>query len=292
VIGLLRKVFRSPDEPRLRAGWRLLVQWLLLFLIMGLISFPAIVVMNFWPDSLDLVLLLINGVSIVLSVFLARRLIDRRSVRSLGLRLDRQAVQDVAVGIGIAVLQTSLIFSLESAFGWLRVDGFAWQQQSAAAVLQGFSLWLVLFIAVGFYEELFSRGYQLQNLAEGLNIFWGVLLSSVVFGLIHLLNPNANWLSAFGITISGVFLAYAYLRTRQLWLAIGLHIGWNLFLGPVLGFPVSGLAIPGLLQLSVDGPLLFTGGDFGPEAGLVLLPALGLGALLVWRFTRGRLDQE
>jgi membrane protease YdiL (CAAX protease family) len=291
-IGLLRKALLSPDELRLRAGWRLLAQLLLMLFIMLFASIPAFVVMAYWPAFGDLALVLANGVPMVLSVVIARRFFDRRSVRSLGLHLDRQAWQDVLLGVGIGLLQTGLVFLLEAAFGWLKVIGFAWQQQSAAAVLQSFLLWLGIFLAVGFYEELFSRGYQLQNLAEGLNTFWAVVLSSLVFGVVHLMNPNASWLSAVGITFSGVFLAYAYLRTRQLWLSIGLHIGWNLFLGPLFGFPVSGLDAYGLVLLKVEGPAVITGGEFGPEAGLVLLPALGLGAWLVWLVTRGRPERR
>jgi membrane protease YdiL (CAAX protease family) len=278
----------SPDEPRLRAGWRLLAQLLLLLFV----SLPAAILLVFWPAGIGFELIIGNGMPIVVSVFIARRIFDRRSFRSLGLHLNRQAGRDVLLGVGIAVLQTSLVFFLELAFGWLKVEGFAWQQQSSLTVLQGFLLWLVIFIAVGFYEELLSRGYQLQNLEEGLNTFWAVLLSSMVFGTLHFLNPNANWFSAVGITLSGMFLAYAYLATRKLWLPIGLHIGWNLFLGPVFGFPVSGLESSGLIKAVVDGPLLFTGGEFGPEAGLLLLPALGAGALLVWLVTRGRLGHE
>jgi len=288
---LVRKVVMSPGEPRLRSGWRLLAQLLLLFFTMLFAAIPAVVVLALWPEFGDLALILANGVPIVLSVTIARRFFDRRSITSLGLRLDRQAGRDVLTGMGIAVLQTGLVFALESGFGWLKVVGFAWQQQSPLAVVTGFILWLGIFLAVGFYEELFSRGYQLQNVEEGLNTFWAVLLSSLLFGVTHLFNPNASWLSVVGITVSGILLAYAYLRTRQLWLPIGLHIGWNVFLGPVFGFPVSGLNNPKLIQVLVDGPVLFTGGDFGPEAGLVLLPALGLGTLLVWWATRGRLDQ-
>ena len=287
-MSLFKQVLQNPEESRLRAGWRLLAQLLLLLFV----SLPAAILLVFWPANIAINLVIGNGVPIVVSVFVARRIFDRRSFRSLGLHLNRQAGQDVLVGVGIAVLQTSLVFFLELAFGWLKVERFAWQQRSPLSVLWGFLLWLVIFIAVGFYEELFSRGYQLQNLEEGLNTFWGVLLSSMVFGAAHFLNPNANWFSAVGITLSGIFLAYAYLTTRQLWLPIGLHIGWNLFLGPVFGFPVSGLDSSGLVQAVVEGPILFTGGGFGPEAGLILLPALGVGALLIWLFTRGRLNQE
>ncbi len=292
MMELFRNLLFTPDEPRLRSGWRLLAQLILLLFIMLFASIPAFAVMTYWPDLGDLALILANGIPIVLSVWVARRVFDRRSVSSLGLRLDRRAGRDVLVGIGIAALQTAFVFVLEAGFGWLEVVGFAWQEQSLSSVVLNFMLWLVIFLAVGFYEELFSRGYQLQNIEEGLNTFWGVLLSSGFFGLMHIINPNASWLSAVGITLAGVFMAYAYLRTRQLWLPIGLHIGWNLFLGPVFGFPVSGLGVSGLFRVLVDGPVLITGGEFGPEAGLVVLPALGLGVLLVWRYTTGRLDSK
>jgi membrane protease YdiL (CAAX protease family) len=128
----------------------------------------------------------------------------------------------------------------------------------------------VVFILVGWNEELLSRGYQMQNIASGTNLFWGVVLSSSVFALLHLGNPNATWVSTAGIFFAGVFLAYGYIRTKQLWLSIGLHIGWNFFEGVVFGFPVSGLDIYALTRIEVSGPELWTGGAFGPEAGLIV----------------------
>jgi membrane protease YdiL (CAAX protease family) len=91
-----------------------------------------------------------------------------------------------------------------------------------------------------------------------------------------------------GIFLAGLFFAFAYLRTKNLWLAIGLHIGWNLFLNAIFGFVVSGVDTPGLIRQTVDGPAIWTGGGFGPEAGLVLLPALAIGVGLVAWFTRDR----
>jgi hypothetical protein len=93
------------------------------------------------------------------------------------------------------------------------------------------------------------------------------------------------------LILAGVFLGYGYTSTRQLWLPIGLHTGWNFFEGTVFGFPVSGMAdFPSLIHITVKGPILLTGGAFGPEAGLVILPALGLGALLVYLYTKRRLQ--
>lgn len=150
---------------------------------------------------------------------------------------------------------------------------------------------LLAFLLVGWNEEILSRGYHLQTLASGLNLFWGIVLSSAIFGVLHLSNPNATWSSAVGIFLAGMFLAYGYVRTHSLWLPIGLHIGWNTFEGVVFGFPVSGLKVYPLTRISVEGPELLTGGNFGPEAGLVVLPALLLGTLLVhWypKIVRGK----
>jgi hypothetical protein len=146
----------------------------------------------------------------------------------------------------------------------------------------------LFFILVGWNEELLSRGYHLQTIASGTNRFWGVILSSLIFGLLHIGNPNATWVSASGIFLAGLFMAYAYLRTGQLWLSIGLHIGWNFFEGPVFGFPVSGLNTFHSTHITVTGPELWTGGAFGPEAGLIVLPALLVGTILVWACTRNR----
>ena len=83
-------------------------------------------------------------------------------------------------------------------------------------------------------------------------------------------------------------LALAYVRTNSLWLPIGLHFGWNLFEGPVFGFPVSGIATPVLIEQRVQGPDIWTGGAFGPEAGLVQIASLGVGFATLWLYTRRR----
>jgi hypothetical protein len=134
----------------------------------------------------------------------------------------------------------------------------------------------------------------MQNLSEGLNLLWGALLSSVFFAFAHLRNPYFSGMAVLGLVLAGLFLAYSYLRTRQLWLPIGLHIGWNFFEGVVFGFPVSGLTdvMPMLVLQRAAGPEIITGGGFGPEAGLILLPALALGVIIIQWYTRARGKEE
>jgi membrane protease YdiL (CAAX protease family) len=288
---LRKRIFISPEEPRLRAGWRLAGQMAMLACLLTLFSCPIVFFLQQNPtwEVLFLVDKAVGILAITGSVFLARIVFDRRTIPSLGLQLKAHLIQDILAGILIAGVMMGLIFVLEWGLGWLKLEGFAWQVRPASQVALEVLFWLGLFAAVGWQEELQARGYWLQNLADGMGMFWGVLISSVLFALEHLLNPNVSWNAVAGLVLAGLFLAYGYLRTRQLWLPIGLHIGWNFFEGTVFGFQVSGLSeMPYLIRQTVQGTDLVTGGAFGPEAGLVILPAMALGVLLIYGYTRRR----
>ncbi|HLO31964.1 MAG TPA: type II CAAX endopeptidase family protein [Anaerolineales bacterium] len=286
---LLDRIFFSPAERRLRAGWRLLIQTILLFVFGTIIGIAGGLLGGFLRGPLSLIWgQIIEFLIITSSVYVARRWLDKRSFESLGLKLDGQTLPDILTGIGITFLQMGFIYILMAGLGWLTFQGFAWQFDPISMVITSTIGFFIAFIFVGWNEELLSRGYHLQTIASGLNLFWGVVISSAIFGVLHIFNPGATWVSTAGIFFAGVYLAYAYLRTRQLWLSIGLHIGWNFFEGVVFGFPVSGLDIYHLTRISVHGPELWTGGVFGPEAGLIVLPSLVLGALLIYLYTRKR----
>ena len=286
----LRSIFYN-DEPRLRAGWRLLTQSVLL-LFMTLCAYVPLAFAPRFASSAELLYLQVASlIGTTLSILLVRHLLDKRSFVSLGTRIDRWALLDLLAGIGITFLMMAFIFGIQWAAGWIRFDSFAWQDQPLSGVILGTLVALLTLVLVGWSEELLSRGYHLQTLESGLNTVWAVLLSSAVFSFLHLSNPNIESIAfvASGLFLAGVFLAFGYLRTRQLWLPIGLHIGWNFFQGVVFGFPISGLDYFHLARLQVSGPQIWTGGAFGPEAGLVLIPGMLLGFLLVAIYTRKRL---
>jgi len=296
----LLNFFVSPDESRLRAGWRLALQTIIMVVPGSCLSIPIMFYFiisgmltpdldfNRLPKNILLPSQIVELVMITASVYIARRFLDKRSFASLGLSVNKSAVLDVFVGVFISAFIMAIIYAIEFMTGWVKFEGFAWEVDSAKTVIVNLFLFLFIFITVGWNEELLSRGYHLQNLASGTNMFWGVLISSSVFGLAHLGNPNATWVSAAGIFFAGLFLAYGYLRTGQLWLSIGLHIGWNFFEGVIFGFPVSGLDIYRLIRHQIHGPEIWTGGAFGPEAGLIVLPALVVGSVLIYFYTRDR----
>lgn len=288
----LQKIFISPHESRLRAGWRLAGQSLLLIFALSLFSSLGNGVLSTRNDisyaGLLLFSTMISSLAVTASIFIARRLLDQRSFVSLGLEIKSQSVKDILFGVLLSGLMVGVIYLLFWAFGWLEVESLAWHVEGWGSLLSSVLVMISFFVLVAWQEELLLRGYWLQNLSDGLSRSLGVLLSSALFAFAHVVNPNLSWEAYLGIFLSGLFLAYGYLRTNQLWLPIGLHIGWNLFEGTVFGFPVSGQYYYQLVRQTLSGPEIITGGAFGPEAGFILLPVLLLGVAGIFWYTRNR----
>jgi hypothetical protein len=135
-------------------------------------------------------------------------------------------------------------------------------------------------------EELVFRGYAFQRLADSLRPMGAVAVFSVLFALGHLANPSHTLISTVNTVLIGVLLAVAYLRTRALWLPLGVHFAWNYVQGFVLGYPVSGLEMPrGMVSAHVHGAAQLTGGQYGPE-GSLLTTLVILAALVYVSFSR------
>lgn len=285
---LAGRLFLTSGERRLRAGWRLLGQALIFAVFAGFVS---LVIFPFLPESLPGLLVeeFVRLLAITIPIILARRLLDKRSFISLGLKWSRRAIRDILAGFFIGGISISLLFGIFLGMGWLKVDSFAWQAGSWTSIIPGVGIMFLVFAMTAWGEELQGRGYWLQNLEEGLNLPAAFLLTSLFFSLSHLGNPGFSWMAFLGLFVGGFDLAYGYIRTRQLWLPIGLHLGWNFFEGTVYGFQVSGLdGLPRLVLQHVAGPEIWTGGGFGPEAGVLMVLAVGVNVGLIYYFTRKR----
>lgn len=201
-------------------------------------------------------------------------------MRGLGLHWDACAGRDLLAGTAITTLVMLGIFATEYALGALRVA--ALPQLSLGEL----GIWFVGKAAVSLKEELLMRGLMLSGLVLvlGGRRTLAILVSALAFACIHLSNPGATSMSILGNTLGGVIYGLAFLLAGSLWLPIGLHFAWNFVQGPVLGFPVSGLAAGGLQQVHDLGPAWLTGGSYGPEAGLVgiLFRFVVIALILLW----------
>jgi len=130
-----------------------------------------------------------------------------------------------------------------------------------------FYLITILFAAAG--EEMIFRGYAFQFVIEKVGPFASVLPVGVIFGLVHTSNPHASLIGVLNTILWGILLGYAFLRSHDLWLPIGMHFGWNSVL-PLFGANLSGLTIEVTRYFyKWDLSSLWSGGAYGPEGGLL-----------------------
>lgn len=209
-----------------------------------------------------------------------RRLVDRRSVTSLGLELRGHGpdlVQGMLWGAGLIVFG----FVGLLATGSLQLD-----PGHASIGLSTFVGYLAVLVVVAVNEELMIRGYLLSNLMDSMNRWVALFVSALVFATLHLLNANVTPMGIVNLVLAGIVLGVYYLHRGNLCFGIGMHLTWNLFQGPVFGFEVSGLQTPSLVGHTVRGPALLTGGEFGLEGSIlttIFLLAAAVVIHLQWR---------
>ena len=213
---------------------------------------------------------------------------ERRSLASIGFA-ERAPLRHLALGLALGTLIVGGCAGIFACFGWyearlgLSVPLVSWLAESIA---------LSAFVAL--FEETLFRGYAFQTAARSFGSASAVVGTGVLFGALHLVNPTPglpDWLKLVGcacVAFYGMLAAIARLRTDGLWLPIGIHFAWNLLEGFVLGFPNSGVpSTDGLFHANVTGPVILTGGDYGPEAGLVMLVLAGAAMLFILRLRNG-----
>jgi hypothetical protein len=298
-----RRYVWNAAEGRARAPVRLLAGFVLiaLFAVVGtVVADLAMTVL--WPASSFAYYLVGTtlglGVGAIVGVVVVARSLDRRSLTGYGFRGGGAWWRDLTVGIGLATVVQAAVLGVELANGWVVVT------DTIVAGPEGFLLAmaasLALFAVVGLSEELVVRGFVLKNAVEGLAgygatvaVAVAVAVSSLLFGAVHLANAGASLVAVAGIAVVAITLAASYVLTGRLGLAVGFHAAWNVAMGVLFGHPVSGLEVPArVLVVDVTGPTTWTGGAFGPEAGLlgVFAALAGLVGIVVYaRTVEGRI---
>ena len=207
-------------------------------------------------------------------------LVERRPAAELsGGGAVRETGAGVAVGAG---LQTACVGAV-AALGYFQVAGL----NPVSVVVPTFAM----SVASGYVEEVVFRGVLFRIVEESLGTWIALGLTSLLFGFAHMSNPNATAFSSFAIAMeAGVLLGAAYVLTRRLWLAVGIHFAWNFTQGGIFGGRVSGLSMDGLLESELSGPMLLSGGEFGLEASVFAL-TLGTATGVLFLIRAGRRGQ-
>ena len=271
----------SESSPRIKSGWLRATLFFIVSLITSQIfaGIGLVVVLIATGSDLSalsnqeeitsavkgvkflLPLKVIEFLSVMLCVWLFIRFIDRKPLESIGLRIkgyEKDLKMGLALGAGLIAIGFLILFIL----GYLSVDGFSFPVGTLI-------LYFLLFVVVSFHEEIMMRGYVLNNLMQSMNRYAALSISSVIFMSIHLLNPNVNFLSVVNLFLAGIVLGIYYIHKPNLWLPIGMHLTWNFFQGPIFGFEVSGIETKSIINQSVRGNEIITGGAFGFEGSIL-----------------------
>lgn len=213
------------------------------------------------PHRLALILLgTIVTIAVVHAAYLAYvRFVEGRPCTELA---ASGAAWELVAGVLIGALIFSITIGVLWAGGWYRVTGSNPVLAAAAPLLAA--------AGTAYIEELVVRGILFRNIEDMLGSWLALTITAALFGLAHLFNPHATIVSALAIALeAGVLLGAAYMLTRRLWLAIGIHFAWNFVQGGIFGVAVSGVASEGILRGELLGPPILSGGSFGVEGSVV-----------------------
>lgn len=217
--------------------------------------------------------------SALVATWLSLRIFEGRGVLDAGLWWNRASSDNLLLGLGGGAGSAALVLGPPLLFGAARIATTPQDQPTVGSFL--FVTSLLAAAAIG--EELLFRGYGFQILLAAVGPYAAVLPVAALFAVMHGSNPNATWFGLANTFGFGVLFGYAYLRSRDLWLPIGLHFGWNFTL-PLFGVNLSGLKIKvtGYEMVWSAGPR-WSGGAYGPEASILTSGVLVALFVYLWR---------
>jgi uncharacterized protein len=211
--------------------------------------------------------------------------VEEQRLAAQGLPLTQGWLRQLAAGCGLGFVLVVIAVVAVALFG-----GLTFRPTLTTHNLLRVPIVLLVLIAGSLAEELMFRGYPFQRLVEAIGAGGAILVFSVLFALVHWMNPGASPLGLLNTVLIGVVLSVAYLRTRALWLPWGLHFAWNATLGLIFGLPVSGIRLFNVFVHTTSiGPPWLTGGTYGLEASLPGATVVLVGLIVVWRAPLRRL---
>jgi membrane protease YdiL (CAAX protease family) len=220
---------------------------------------------------------IIQGVSAAgtfIVVFIFTRYLDRRSFKSIGFQLEGYK-DDIFLGIAIGAVIMSLGFLILLALNEINVTDTNFDLYKLLTSI-------TLFVFVAFNEEIFLRGYILNNFLQSMNKYLALVLSSLIFSLLHIFNSHFDLMSFVSILLAGILLGISYIYTKNLWFPIALHFSWNFFQGTIFGFEVSGQSIYSIIDQNPVKSNILNGGEFGFEGSIISQVFIVITTLLIW----------
>lgn len=271
------------DRDRLRTGWRLALFFVVALVatqVAGGLIYPVVLTVGQWVGVRLILFGWVGVVGLLIAHEVALRRVDKLPWAAAGLGRAAARPRLIVEGMLLGALAIGVPALLLQGLGMLRVE----PQPDGSSIIEGVRA-LVLLAPLAFVEELTMRGYPLTVLRQVMDTRAAVVLTSVLFGLLHAANPGSTP-GAVGMTmLAGVMLAGIVVVTGSLYAATAAHLAWNWVMAGLLHAPVSGFGVATPDYRLVDaGPDWVTGGAWGPEAGIGA--AAGMTAVLAYLYAR------
>ena len=212
--------------------------------------------------------LLLNAIILIGWIYLSIKVIEKRSLASIGLLPGKGAIKNYFKGVLMGMVMVGITLMIIALGGGMSLE---WRGIDRSQYLS-FGLIVIAWIVLSSSEEMLIRGYLLSRLGMRRGFAVGIIISSICYSLLHSSNIGSNWIAIVNIGLMSIFLGVYVLRTGNLWGACGWHTAWNLVQGNILGLNVSGtqIAVAGEVWRGkmMSKNILLTGGEFGIEASL------------------------
>jgi uncharacterized protein len=263
----------------LRPLWVIIAFFLITFVALGILEGVAAVV--FGPVAINAqqpIFQWISLTSVVIATWIMLRRVEKLPWSTVG--LDRAAASPrlIIKGALLGGLTIGIASLLLFAIGMLRIDRTvpgSWWGEAGRATL--------VFLPAAFFEELFIRGYVFAVLRRAAGWKLALIVTSVVFGLLHAWNPNPDAESILAVIVAGFFLGAIFLATRSMYAVGAAHFAWNWVMSGALHIAVSGIPPRDPDYRVVEtGPDWLTGGQWGPEGGLAAVAAMFIGIFYLY----------
>ncbi len=223
----------------------------------------------------ELVVMFFSFMGTISIVWIFCRYVDKIRFISIGFH-SKGALKNILIGFTIGAVSILLGFILLLISKNIVLAEFTFNIDKILSVF-------AIFILVAVMEEVLCRGYILRNLMVSFNKYVALVISALIFALMHGANPNFNTIALINLFLAGILLGLPYMFYQSLWMPMATHLSWNFFQA-ILGFNVSGLRFMSFLRLKRIGSDLYTGGDFGFEGSLysVIIQLLAIIGLFVY----------
>jgi len=245
---------------------------------------------NDWPSAIyEFIKRSVRSLAVVTSVLVSVKFLMKKSVSFTGISFNRRWVSQLLLGIFLGFVIQIFALVLMSIFGWYRIEGFLWNMLSTNVLLPALLYTFVISAETGIIEESIFRGFLMNSLADRYNLKTGVVVSSIIFGLLHFSGFDTEfpwWLSVLSSIIAGFLFCQAYLLFNNLWVPLGLHFAWH-FAARTLGTPGVNLEEACFLVTNVNGPILLIVTKAG-GASIFELLGMGLCSLIIFLIHHGK----